>query len=67
MKTVTEILSKSPLFKGIAEYSITPMMGCLRAKEKNYKKNEFIFVPSKIIKICSLSWLCISAPPFANR
>lgn len=43
MKTVTEILSKSPLFKGIAEYSITPMMGCLRAKEKNYKKNEFIF------------------------
>ncbi len=37
------VLEKCPLFKGIPSYSITPMMGCLRAHEKYYGKNEFIY------------------------
>lgn len=43
MKSTAEILTKSPLFKGIDEYSIPSMMGCLRAREKNFAKNEYIF------------------------
>lgn len=43
MKSTAEILTKSPLFKGIDEYNITPMLGCLRAREKSYAKNEYIF------------------------
>lgn len=37
------VLEKCPLFKGIPSYSITPMMGCLRARERYYGKNEFIY------------------------
>ncbi|MEA4973053.1 MAG: Crp/Fnr family transcriptional regulator [Candidatus Metalachnospira sp.] len=43
MKSISEILTRSPLFKGIAENSIEPMLNCLRAREKNYSKNEYIF------------------------
>lgn len=43
MKSTEEILTKSPLFKGIAPDSITPMLGCLKAREKSFGKNEYIF------------------------
>lgn len=43
MKSTAEILTKSPLFKGIDTYSIPSMLGCLRAREKSYSKNEYIF------------------------
>ena len=42
MKTTAEILTNSPLFKGIPSYSINPMLGCLKARERSYGKNEFI-------------------------
>lgn len=35
-------LSKTPLFHGIREDEIKSMMSCLRAHEKNYKKDEII-------------------------
>ena len=38
-----DALKKCPLFKGVPEYSITPMMGCLRARERFYGKNEYIY------------------------
>lgn len=34
---------KSPLFAGVKESDIASMMHCLSAKERNYKKNEYIF------------------------
>ncbi|GFI62551.1 hypothetical protein IMSAG049_01735 [Clostridiales bacterium] len=37
------ILKNCPLFDGIPSYSITPMMGCLRAREQFFGKNEFIY------------------------
>lgn len=39
----TEALKKCPLFRGVPEYSITPVMGCLRARERYYGKNEYIY------------------------
>ncbi len=38
-----DVIKKCPLFAGVPQYSITPMLGCLRAREKHYGKNEFIF------------------------
>ncbi len=38
-----DAFKKCPLFKGVPEYSITPMMGCLRARERFYGKNEYIY------------------------
>jgi len=37
------VLEKCPLFAGVPSFSVTPMMGCLRAKERFYGKNEFIY------------------------
>lgn len=39
----TDVLKKCPLFKGVPEYSIQPIMGCLRAHERYYGKNEYIY------------------------
>ena len=33
----------SALFAGVGTHDIDSMMSCLSAKERNYKKNEFIF------------------------
>lgn len=38
-----DVLKNCPLFKNVPEYSITPMMGCLRARDKYYGKNEYIY------------------------
>ena len=35
-------LSQTPLFRGIEEQEITPLLGCLGAAEKNYMKGETI-------------------------
>ena len=39
----TDVLKKCPLFNGVPEYSIQPIMGCLRAHERYYGKNEYIY------------------------
>ena len=36
-------IPKSPLFAGVETHDLDSMMSCLSAKERNYKKNEFIF------------------------
>ena len=33
----------SALFAGVGTHDLDSMMSCLSAKERNYKKNEFIF------------------------
>ena len=46
----TEALKKCPLFKGVPEYSITAVMGCLRARERHYGKNEYVYHTGDPIK-----------------
>lgn len=46
----TDILKKCPLFNGVPEYSIQPIMGCLRAHERYYGKNEYIYHTGDSIK-----------------
>ena len=46
----TEALKKCPLFKGVPEYSITAVMGCLRARERHYGKNEYVYNTGDPIK-----------------
>ncbi len=46
----TSALEKCPLFAGVPSYSITPMMGCLRARERFFGKNEFIYHTGDSIK-----------------
>ena len=36
-------MPKSSLFAGVEEHDLKSMMSCLAAKERNYKKNEYIF------------------------
>lgn len=36
-------LPDSPLFAGVEAHDLNSMMSCLSAKERNYKKNEYIF------------------------
>ena len=36
-------LPDSPLFAGVETHDLNSMMNCLSAKERTYKKNEFIF------------------------
>ena len=55
-----DVLKNCPLFKNVPEYSITPMMGCLRARDKYYGKNEEngpkfnpFFIPKMIADIAS--------------
>lgn len=45
-----EALKKCPLFAGVPEYSITPVMGCLRARERYFGKNEYIYHTGDKIK-----------------
>lgn len=45
----TDVLKKCPLFNGVPEYSIQPIMGCLRAHERYYGKNEYIYHTSDSI------------------
>ncbi len=43
MQKYTQILKKTRLFSGIAENEITPMLSCLDASVKHYKKGEYVF------------------------
>ncbi len=43
-------LEKCPLFAGVSPSCITPMMGCLKARERFYGKNEFIYHTGDSIK-----------------
>ncbi len=43
MKNNLEVLKKCPLFDKIAENDMDNMLSCLSAKNKHYKKNDFIF------------------------
>ncbi len=43
MKNNFEVLKKCALFEHIAEAEISGLLKCLSAKEKKYKKNDFIF------------------------
>lgn len=45
----TNALKKCPLFNGVPEYSISAMMGCLRARERFYGKNEYIYHTGDLI------------------
>lgn len=36
-------IPNSPLFAGVKEHDLNSMMGCLSAKQRKYKKDEFIF------------------------
>lgn len=42
MKDFLTVLGKAPLFSGIAQEEITPMLACLGAKEQTYEKGRFI-------------------------
>ncbi|MBO5214105.1 MAG: Crp/Fnr family transcriptional regulator [Clostridia bacterium] len=43
MEQYFSILKQSPLFAGIEERDLSPMLGCLGAKERQYKKGSSIF------------------------
>ena len=47
-------IPKSPLFAGVETHDLDSMMSCLSAKERNYKKNEFIFHTET--KLPRLAW-----------
>ncbi len=40
---MTSNLKKCPLFNGVEENEIKPLLDCLRAVNRNYQKDEFIF------------------------
>lgn len=43
MKNYLSVIKKSPLFGGIEENEIEPMLSCLAAETKTYRKGEFVF------------------------
>lgn len=51
MRNYLEILKMSDLFKGINDSEITPLLSCLFAKEKHYKKGETIFLSGETIYV----------------
>jgi CRP-like cAMP-binding protein len=44
LKNIYEKLNKSPLFSSISPEDISAMLTCLSAKNRNYKKNETVFM-----------------------
>lgn len=42
MKEHLNVIQKSPLFSGISENELEPMLSCLSATKKSFKKNEFV-------------------------
>jgi CRP/FNR family transcriptional regulator, dissimilatory nitrate respiration regulator len=45
-----EILSKTPLFKGIEKNEISTMLGCIKPKVSNYNKNDYIIISGAVFE-----------------
>lgn len=43
MKNYLEILKRTQLFSGVADSEISAMLDCLHAKQRTYKKGEYVF------------------------
>lgn len=55
MRNYIDILKHTKLFRGVSETDIEPMLSCLGAKFKEYKKGEYIFRQGEYIdNICVL-------------
>ena len=46
----------SALFAGVGTHDLDSMMSCLSAKERNYKKNEFIFHTGDKVTQIGMFW-----------
>ncbi|MBQ8410058.1 MAG: Crp/Fnr family transcriptional regulator [Clostridia bacterium] len=50
MKKYLEILRRCPLFRGVEDENLIPMLSCLGVTNRSYRKNEVIFAEGSIAK-----------------
>lgn len=54
MKEYLSVLKRTKLFSGVLEEEIEPMLGCLGAVLRNYKKGEYVFREGKHVESLAL-------------